>query len=242
MANVKGMGPCGIPGENGLPCGRQIHEGESVGTITVGTAFRPASTTGHKGCADAWYGRKQQQERERNFAMVQRVNQSGPGGAVDFSQGQDAVEGSIPLQKPEPARQAPGTVIGDMSQGAHFIGDLPEDASPADAVKYAQGEPLKVTEPKDFSQYKPPGVPFLPEPGPRLADPVPQGFAPASAIYNAPLSNTLPQVDANDGKVVFTLLHLQSQLSIEDAEDLHQILNIQIGRARRQQHTVRLQQ
>jgi hypothetical protein len=229
VAVIRGIGPCAIPGENGLPCGRQVAEGEPVGTIAKGTAFSPLPLVGHRRCADQYYARIQQQEREKNLAMVQRINQSGPGGAIDPTTAFNPVQGSIPLDKQvkaEPKTQAPGTVIGDLSEGAHFIGDVPEDASPDEAVKYAKGEPIKAVGTWEVTDGLRNEL--------RSMQNIPMGTAPAQAFYNAPVSDTLPQLDANDGKVIVTLMHLQSQLSLEDAEDLHQILGIQIGRARRQ--------
>lgn len=255
MATVKGMGPCSIPGENNFPCGRQIAEGEPVGTITMGNVFNPQSAIGHRHCADAWWERKRSAEREQNFAMVKRVNQSQAGGAVNFNEAYDAVQGSVPLEKKDtvplsPTERTGTTIKGDLSQGAHFIGDLPEDATPDQAVQYATGGgTTQEQQAPDFSQYKPPGVPLLPHPAPQLAQDFPPstprstlvegqsqlGFAPPQAFYNAPLTEMLPQVDAADGKVIVTLGHLQAQVDVEDAEDFCQILGIQINRARRQQ-------
>jgi hypothetical protein len=184
-----------------------------LGTVARGSAYRPASVTGHKRCADDFYARIQNQEREKNFAMVQRINQR-EDGAVNPGDAFNPVQGSIPLEKVEKPedKPTPGTVIGDMSQGAHFLGDLPEDATPTDAVRFAQGEPLS-------AQEKPP---------------VPLGTAPVSAFYSAPLTDTLPTVDAHEGQVVLTLQHLQSQVTPEDAEDFIEVLKVYASRARRQ--------
>jgi hypothetical protein len=237
MAVVRGMGPCGIPRENGLPCGRQIQDGEPVGTITQGTVYNPQSTTGHKACADAFHQRVQQRERERNMAMVQRINQSGPGGAVNPNDAYDAVQGSIPLAKAEEPK-APGTIVGDMSNGAHFLGDLPEDASPAEAVQYAQGEKSLPKTP-DFSQYGPPGVPLLPQEGPKLNPNPPAQVSTAYQGYaKGILGDPLPRVDAQFGRVVLGELHIRPDgtlhLDPEDAEDLIDLLRVNAKRAKRQ--------
>lgn len=240
MAVIKGMGPCAIPQDNGLPCGRQINEGEPVGTIAKGSAFNPLPMVGHKRCADAYYQRVQAAEREKNLAMVQRINQAGAGGPVDNSTAFDPVQGSIPLEKPEaPATPvAPGQIIGDMSQGAQFLGDLPEDASPADAVRYAQGEPIQTPE-------KP--APSLPNyVGPQSASPQPQ--AQMVTDPNLPqlppgvemptreeMATMLPTLDAWKGKVVIAMPGPMTKVDPSDAEDFIELLKVQIARAKRQQ-------
>lgn len=129
MSSIQGMGPCGIPKADNYPCGKQIQEGESIGTVT--TPGGPV--TGHKKCADMFYMRKQASERQEREAMVKKYNQQGPGGAMDTANPQDLVMGSIPLDKPEvPANFTP-------PPGVNFIGDLPMDASPDDAVNRARG-------------------------------------------------------------------------------------------------------
>lgn len=258
MGSIKGRGPCPIPGENNLPCGRQILEGEPSGTITAGTAFSPHSMAGHKRCADAWYARKQQQERERNMAVVQRINQDGPSGAVNPNTAVDAVSGSIPLERAD----APGlqkaadfvnrlvgpppssTIVGDMSNGAHFIGDVPEDASPAEAVQYVQAEPLKVVSERSEDIYREGNHPQWEDQGPPQ-----QGFVEhprqhpvmtAQQSYaKGILGDPLPKVDAQGARVVLTELHVRPDGSLhldpEDAEDLVALLGVNVSRARRQQ-------
>lgn len=257
MGSIKGMGPCGIPGENNLPCGRQIIEGEPVGTITRGSAYSPLSTTGHKRCADAYHVRVQRQERERNMAMVQRINQDGPSGAVNPTTAYDAVQGSLPLEKVETEAPRPPTplspqIVGDMSNGAHFIGDVPEDASPAEAVQYVQAEPLKVVR-GDSIRTRRPGHPedtsldseniyregnhpqqgFMEHPRQRPVLTAQQSYA------KGILGDPLPKVDAQAARVVLTELHVRPDGSLhldpEDAEDLIALLGVNVNRARRQQ-------
>lgn len=253
MGSIKGRGPCPIPGENNLPCGRQILEGEPSGTITAGTAFSPHSMAGHKRCADAWYARKQQQERERNMAVVQRINQDGPSGAVNPNTAVDAVSGSIPLERADaPGLQkaadfvnrlvgppASSTIVGDMSNGAHFIGDVPEDASPAEAVQYVQAEPLKVVSERSENVYREGNHP---QPGPWREDlqvqqrPV---MTAQQSYAKGILGDPLPKVDAQAARVVLTELHVRPDGSLhldpEDAEDLVALLGVNVSRARRQQ-------
>lgn len=248
MGSIKGRGPCPIPGENNLPCGRQILEGEPSGTITAGTAFSPHSMAGHKRCADDWYARKQQKERERNMAVVQRINQDGPSGAVNPSTAVDAVSGSIPLERPVSPLPSEGTlhnrnvpIVGDMSNGAHFLGDVPEDASPAEAVQYAQGEPIKVLKEAGLQQpgrdiYQEGNHPqqsFLEHPRQHPVLTAQQSYA------KGILGDPLPKVDAQAARVVLTELHVRPDGSLhldpEDAEDLIALLGVNVNRARRQQ-------
>lgn len=71
MSSIKGMGSCVITQENGYPCGRQIGEGEAIGTVVInGSPY-----IGHKRCADAY------DLRSKN-GMVKRADQTSPGGAV----------------------------------------------------------------------------------------------------------------------------------------------------------------
>lgn len=94
MSSVKGMGSCPITQENGYPCGRQISEGESIGTVII----NKAPYVGHKRCADAYTLREMQ-----GGNVVKRADQNGPGGSIGPER--DALAfGSYPLEsKPEPA-------------------------------------------------------------------------------------------------------------------------------------------
>jgi hypothetical protein len=127
MALVKGLGVCLIPKEDGTTCGQQLAEGEPIGTVIHG-----APMVGHRKCADAFHARKAAAEREKREAMVKRVDQTGPGGAVDWSTQRDAIQGSIPLEK------SPGKPLesqGDLRAAANVLGvkplsDLPMEESP----------------------------------------------------------------------------------------------------------------
>jgi hypothetical protein len=265
MATIKGAGPCPIPKENGLPCGLQIQEGDPRGTVSMGTAHSPQSVSGHKRCADAYYARKMSQERERNLSMVQRINQDGPGGAVDPSKAFNPVEGSVPLEKPEPTpmHQAdpsaplPGTPIqGDMSQGAHFIGDVPEDASPGEAVQYAAKEqPEHLVGVEDVARvyglnpqqiYQQGYHPQQSQQGVNLNDIEYQTQRESQPVMTAwqshakgILGDPMPKVDVIAARVVLTELHVRTDgtlhLDPEDAEDLIALLGVNVNRARRQQ-------
>lgn len=121
MATIQGRGLCEIPNEEGLPCASQIQDGEAHGSVYVNKRY----LQGHKRCADSFYSRKASREsNERMTGMVQRMNQDGPGGAVDFPGARDALEtGAVPVETPEPA--------------AAMLADLPMDATPEEAVAYA---------------------------------------------------------------------------------------------------------
>lgn len=91
---VMGMGVCMIPKENDIPCGRQITEGEPIGSVVIG----PGNVVvGHKRCGDGFNMRKKEKAD-----MVKIARQQGAGGPVDMTTAEDMVYGSIPLQKPEP--------------------------------------------------------------------------------------------------------------------------------------------
>jgi hypothetical protein len=148
MAEINGIGPCLIPGENDLPCGKQIVQGEAIGTVVLSPG---GPTVGHKRCSDAYHARKQQAEREKRNAMVQRMDQGGAGGAVNYSSARDAIQGSIPLDKPLAGDQSlPGA--GELSAlasavGVHSIAEVPLEATPDDAVRLAeQAEKRQYTE------------------------------------------------------------------------------------------------
>lgn len=97
MTEIKGMGVCLVPNDKGLPCGNQIEEGSPVGTVMLASG----PSVGHKRCTDGHYARKMQAERENRENMVKLAKQGGPGGAVDMSQAEDAIENPTPLVKPE---------------------------------------------------------------------------------------------------------------------------------------------
>lgn len=95
MAEIKGMGACLVPNDEGKPCGRQIAEGEPIGTVMAASG----PIVGHRKCADAFHARKQQQERESRNSMVKDIKQAGAGGPLDFAGAKDTIMGSIPLEK-----------------------------------------------------------------------------------------------------------------------------------------------
>lgn len=113
---IKGLGVCLIPGEDGTPCGRQIEEGEPIGTVIHG-----GPQVGHKRCANAFYIRKQDEERQKREDMVKIGKQQGPGGSIgDPATYPDALaSGSVPLEKKaeedKPVTSAPPTGVPDSS-------------------------------------------------------------------------------------------------------------------------------
>lgn len=137
MSADKGLGNCLIPLENGAFCGKQITEGEPIGTIVLN-----GPRVGHKKCADAYHWRKQQAERAKRENMVKRIDQAGPGGAVDSSTERDAVMGSLPLEKPEPpafgasVQAGPPRDLASLAAAAGVtpISDVPMDVTPAEAA------------------------------------------------------------------------------------------------------------
>lgn len=99
----KGLGTCLIQQADNTVCGKQIEEGEPIGTI-----MSPSGPlVGHRNCAAAHYARKMQTEREKRDEMVKIARQSGPGGAVDMSTAEDAIENSTPLVKPDSTEKVP---------------------------------------------------------------------------------------------------------------------------------------
>lgn len=133
MATISGRGLCEIPQENERPCARQIQEGEPHGSVYVGRRY----LQGHKRCADAFHARKAAKEREERMAgVVQRMNQDGPGGPVDFSGSTDALEGGVPIVTRVDENSPPA---------AARLADLPMDATPEEAVAFAKGEELTLT-------------------------------------------------------------------------------------------------
>lgn len=171
--------------------------------------------------------------------MVQRINQR-PDGAVNPSDAFDPVQGSVSLDKDDKKGPTRPQIVGDMSQGAHFIGDVPEDAAPEDAVRYAKGEPIKVVkeEPQQgVSQglhlAEDTGTPYQLQPHSRPILTAQQSYA------KGILGDPLPKVDAQAARVVLAELHVRPDgtlhLDPEDAEDLIALLGVNVNRARRQQ-------
>lgn len=89
---TKGLGVCLIPTEDDGTCGRQIEEGEPIGTVVL----PGGPIVGHKRCADGFHQRRQAQEREKRMKIGK---QQGPGGSIgDPSTYPDALAfGSKPL-------------------------------------------------------------------------------------------------------------------------------------------------
>lgn len=132
--DVKGLGVCLIPKENGQLCSRQIEEGEPIGTVVVGvTPF-----TGHHACAQAYEGRK---AAKKETGMVKRVDQQGPGGAVDMTTGTDAVMGSTPLEKSPGSEDKPDLSSVPMPPGVTPITDLPFE-EPVDTWSGGRPDPV----------------------------------------------------------------------------------------------------
>lgn len=121
MAETMGMGVCLIYIAPNRPCGRQIQEGEPIGTVVL--AGGPV--VGHKKCADNF---------RPAFAAVANAGghpvklgkQGGPGGAIPGPEGYDqAIAGSIPLESVT------------MPEGVKSLADLPMDGEPAAPVEAA---------------------------------------------------------------------------------------------------------
>jgi hypothetical protein len=83
-----------VPTDKGLPCGNQIEEGSSIGTVML--ANGPA--VGHKKCTDAFYARKMQAERDKRENMVKIAKQGSSGLVGPY---EDAILNPSPLVKPE---------------------------------------------------------------------------------------------------------------------------------------------
>lgn len=127
MAFDKGLGTCLVPKANGQLCSRQIAEGEPIGTVKLGVQH----FVGHKACADGF----RQRQEEKN--VVKRVDQAGPGGAVDMSQARDATLGSIPLeQSPNPV-----SVSNDPPQDDSTQAPVPEEVTSAAEVPLEESPP-----------------------------------------------------------------------------------------------------
>lgn len=130
MAEVKGLGVCMIPTSTGKPCGKQIQQGEPIGTIT--NAQR-TPIVGHKKCAEAY-----------EMRTMKLGKQGGPGGAIDESSYENAIMGSVPLEKPAKSLDEV-----QMPPGVKSLADLPfdEDEAPqAEALPPRKGaEPAQPT-------------------------------------------------------------------------------------------------
>lgn len=112
MSSDQGMGSCLIQQANGLPCGRQIAEGEPVGTVISGAT----AIVGHKRCADSFTQRKMEDQ------VVKIGKQSGAGGPVDVSTFADGVMHSTPLET-KPGYVAPE--LPPMPAGVRSIAEVP---------------------------------------------------------------------------------------------------------------------
>jgi hypothetical protein len=122
------MGVCLIPNGEGIPCAGQIEEGSPVGTVML----PGGPTVGHKKCSDGHYARKMQQEREQRENMVKLAKQGGPGGVVDLSNAEDAIENPSPLVKKEIAVDPTGVAIQHaLSQPASEPHQLTDDEQAA---------------------------------------------------------------------------------------------------------------
>jgi hypothetical protein len=223
MALIKGMGTCLIMGGDGLPCGKQIQEGEAIGTVTGGFNDK-MPLTGHKKCADAYHYRVQQSERAKREAQVKLMNQSGPGGPVDPTTATDAlVGGSIPLEKPEPELHIQ-TITAGLPPGSNYLGDLPEDATPDEAVAYAE-QPYSPAFDREAEAEK----------NRERMSSFPRQVATAKTGYLAGLvADSIPTVDAKDGRVVLTSGSQVLRLDPDDSDDLRELIAINANRARRQ--------
>ena len=142
MAVVQGMGVCLIP-TDGIPCGRQIEEGEPIGTLALPFG---GTVVGHKACVDGYTAQK---EQEKDDTMVKRVDQAGPGGPVDMTKATDALVGSVPLEqgssKEDPVKQAlrvtqgvADTFVGDQptpdwGEGVRPVAEVPLGSPPPEA-------------------------------------------------------------------------------------------------------------
>lgn len=116
MAEVKGLGVCMIPTSTGKPCGKQIQQGEPIGTIT--NAQR-TPIVGHKKCAEAY-----------EMRTMKLGKQGGPGGAIDDSSYSDALVGSIPLEKPAQSLEEV-----QMPPGVKSLADLPFEENDSKATE-----------------------------------------------------------------------------------------------------------
>ena len=183
MPLVKGMGPCQIPKDDGMPCGNQIGEGEPIGSVITPLM---GSTIGHRKCAQEFHERKQRKEAQaRRDAMVKRVDQDQAGGSINWASERDGIGGSIPLER------SPNKT--DLNEAVHPISSVPMDASPAQATELAIDTPPVPADKPNFTEYKPPGVPLLPIQGPQLKVDPPVHELPLIPA-NGFMPNDFPQV------------------------------------------------
>lgn len=145
MALVEGMGTCLVPKDTGVPCASQIQQGEPIRTISLPFG---GTVVGHKACVDAYDARKNQ---EKEDDMVKRVDQSGPGGAVDMTQARDATMGSLPLETKRdgttPTREAADATTeastgGNGGEWVKPVADIPLGSPPPEAQLPAGEVPL----------------------------------------------------------------------------------------------------
>lgn len=146
MAYDKGLGTCLIPKANGQLCSKQIAEGEAIGTVIVGVT----PLVGHKDCASNFTQRQADKKKEQS--VVKRVDQSGPGGAVDMSQAKDATLGSIPLEKSpnpvsvsnDPPQEPPSLSLAEtpLPEGVKSVTEVPFTETPKDT--WAVGRPAPI--------------------------------------------------------------------------------------------------
>lgn len=114
MAIIKGLGLC-------LLCGSQIEEGEPINTVVL----PGGPVIGHSRCVTGFHMRKREED------MVKIARQQGPGGPVDMTQAEDAVMGSIPLEKPE----KPEETVEPEPVGTSGTGDLGASVAPVGGIK-----------------------------------------------------------------------------------------------------------
>jgi hypothetical protein len=247
MAHDMGMGNCMIPDANGVYCGRQIGEGEAIGTIVLG-----GPKIGHKRCADAYHARIQQAEREKRDAMVKRIDQSGPGGPVDHTTEREGIQGSIPLEhrpgdplreqgsQPDVSGQPPDLAGLAASAGVHSIADVPMEATPDEAVALAQKQGIGAIV-SAISGAEDNGADALsPDVRERLAVEFGTGNGGTYTESPPPLlfASMPPDVRAENGMVTLRNIAVDDEgilwLDPDDASALADIIKIQMQRAWRQ--------
>ena len=126
MSYDKGIGTCLVP-VNGIPCGRQIEDGESIRNLTLPYG---GAIVGHKQCVDSYEANKQKEND-----MVQRVDQGSPGGPVDMRTAKDALLGSVPLVPKEEAHTGPSSLSEvPMPDGVRSVAEVPFEEPAAEPV------------------------------------------------------------------------------------------------------------
>lgn len=141
MSLVQGVGTCLAPQANGLPCGKQIADGEPIGTIVINPIV--GGIVVHRHCADAYEARKREKE------AVKLGKQAGPGGPIDPSSFQDALAyGSVPLVPEEKASKEETLEEGKVSE--EVLKEVEQDCSPVQE-DFRSGH----TPPVDLSQVDP---------------------------------------------------------------------------------------